>query len=227
MDVMVSVPTPTSVLGVTGATELVTTAGIYSCANVGAATPDYRCWGGGEAALGAGSGHIVENTPIAATALVGLGLTNLHGGGRVMYGIDSTGFVRCWGNPALQECGPLGATEVATPYQYTGLGSATAVVGGGFNFALAITGSGTLHCWGRNAEGECGLGILDSPINPPVTVPGITDATHVAAGDQHACVIRSGGGVWCTGKNERGELGRGYANRFVTENTMGRVLGLP
>jgi alpha-tubulin suppressor-like RCC1 family protein len=44
----------------------------------------------------------------------------------------------------------------------------------------------------------------------PVTMPGVTDAVDVVLGGyQTTCVLRSGGGVRCTGQGTEGQLGNG------------------
>ncbi len=57
-----------------------------------------------------------------------------------------------------------------------------------------------------------------------VTVPGISSATAVAAGGQHACALMNDGTVQCWGDNRYGRLGNGTA----TDNccSRGTVLGI-
>ena len=50
-------------------------------------------------------------------------------------------------------------------------------------------------------------------------------ATLVAGGGDHFCVVRSGGGVWCTGSNVQGQLGNGRT--LSTETSFVRVMGVP
>jgi alpha-tubulin suppressor-like RCC1 family protein len=40
-------------------------------------------------------------------------------------------------------------------------------------------------------------------------VPGLTDVVRLAMGDEHACVVRRDGSVWCWGRNRGGQLGDG------------------
>lgn len=42
-----------------------------------------------------------------------------------------------------------------------------------------------------------------------VTVPGLTDATAIAVGAEHACVLGEMGAVWCWGNGAAGQLGDG------------------
>src|SRR5690606_31897334 len=67
---------------------------------------------------------------------------------------------------------------------------------------------GDLYCWGRNVEGQLGLG--DTELRESPTRVG--NASAVVAGRFTTCAL-IGGGVACTGKNERGELGLGDTRR--------------
>jgi alpha-tubulin suppressor-like RCC1 family protein len=56
----------------------------------------------------------------------------------------------------------------------------------------------------------------------PVTVMGLTNVSEISAGPDsnlgggHTCVRRNDGGIWCWGKNDRGQIGDGTTeNRTV------------
>ena len=51
-------------------------------------------------------------------------------------------------------------------------------------------------CWGNG-------------MTTPYTLSGMSDATAMAAGADHACALRSGGAVSCWGSNDEGQLGNG------------------
>ena len=70
----------------------------------------------------------------------------------------------------------------------------------------------TLWCSGRDSSGELGDGTGSSvPYTSPVQVVDaagpITDATAVAFGYSHGCAVRTGGTVFCWGRNYNGQLG--------------------
>lgn len=73
-----------------------------------------------------------------------------------------------------------------------------------------------LFCWGANAEGQLGQ---DDPFpapGPPSALPlevapGWTFSS-VGPGQGHTCAIRTGGSLYCWGRNSRNELGLGDAS---------------
>ncbi len=67
---------------------------------------------------------------------------------------------------------------------------------------------GTVQCWGDNDNGELGNGTTTNS-SVPVTVSGITNATAVASGMYHTCVVLNDGTLQCWGDNSYGELGNG------------------
>lgn len=89
-----------------------------------------------------------------------------------------------------------------------GIGS----VATGAEHSCAADLEGSVWCWGRNDQGQLGDdSTTDSEI--PVQVVGsggagtLTDIDVVAAGENHACGLRSDDTVWCWGDNANGQLG--------------------
>src|SRR5262249_21424478 len=69
---------------------------------------------------------------------------------------------------------------------------------------------GTAWCWGENNDGELGIGTMTMMgENRPqqVMLPSGTKIAKVAAGNEFACAATEGGGVYCWGGNDNGELG--------------------
>ena len=65
--------------------------------------------------------------------------------------------------------------------------------------------SGSLFCWGSNADGELGVGDqVDRPVATPVSG---NDWTEVVVGETHTCARRTAGSVWCWGDGKLGQLG--------------------
>jgi alpha-tubulin suppressor-like RCC1 family protein len=128
--------------------------------------------------------------------------------------LRSTGQVMCWGIGNVGQRGD-GTTTVnqTTPIQVSGLGSGSGVVaiGAGGRFSCAVLMNGTAQCWGDGYYGQLG----DNQASPrqnrltPVTVSGLTNATAIVGGRDHACALLSNGGMSCWGNGGTGELGDG------------------
>ncbi len=76
----------------------------------------------------------------------------------------------------------------------------------------AITTGGALYCWGWNIAGEDGIGNAIIDQEQPLQVGSATNWIAISLGDPYldadACGI-AGGGLYCWGNNEFGELGNG------------------
>jgi alpha-tubulin suppressor-like RCC1 family protein len=82
----------------------------------------------------------------------------------------------------------------------------------GRHHGCALEHDGTVWCSGANGNGQLGDGTKVDRVTPVQAVDAsgpITDATAIAAGQYHTCAIRTGGTVWCWGRNGSGELGDG------------------
>jgi hypothetical protein len=87
----------------------------------------------------------------------------------------------------------------------------TALAVGGFH-VLAIGSDGQLYTWGRNFEGELGLGTegADQPPTQKVSLPpGVTAWMGIAAGYTHSLAIGNDGSLYAWGANDNGQLGIG------------------
>jgi len=119
----------------------------------------------------------------------------------------------CWGN---NEYGQLGINAVTAPKTSpTGIYAATigSVLGidAGMEHTCAINTSGNAFCWGRNNFGQLGVATSTTYYhNPrsPTNSSGVV-FTSISAGHNHVCAARSGGGAYCWGLNDQGQLGDG------------------
>jgi alpha-tubulin suppressor-like RCC1 family protein len=67
--------------------------------------------------------------------------------------------------------------------------------------SCALRAGGSLMCWGRNTEGQLGLGDTTLRTSPEPVVPAGEAWGAVAVGRFHTCALR-GGAVYCWGENE-------------------------
>lgn len=126
-------------------------------------------------------------------------------------GIHTDGTLWCWGTNRNGEVGVGDTTNRSTPTQVTVPAATgwTSVSAGGFH-TCATRSDGTLYCWGRNANGQLGVGDTTDRYQPAqVTVPATTGWSQVSTGALDTCAVRSDGTLYCWGGNAVGQLGLG------------------
>jgi hypothetical protein len=117
--------------------------------------------------------------------------------------------VQCWGDDDLGQLGSAVTTQCPTsgglfeqtpcsptPVAVPGVTSAVAVASG-LDFACALSGSGSVTCWGGNSMGQLGTSAPIGGFSPPVVVA--TGASALAVGYQSACALGAGGSWECWG----------------------------
>jgi alpha-tubulin suppressor-like RCC1 family protein len=124
------------------------------------------------------------------------------------------GTAACWG---LNNRGQLGVDSTACGSVRQCV-SPLAVAGGhtfrslavGSQTTCGLATTGSAFCWGRNSEGELGIGTVNESgtfAHVPQAVTGGLTFTQLAAGTRHACGLTSSGRLYCWGGDEKGELG--------------------
>ncbi|HYA68075.1 MAG TPA: hypothetical protein VED63_05000, partial [Acidimicrobiales bacterium] len=68
---------------------------------------------------------------------------------------------------------------------------------------------GFVMAWGSDDSGQVGNGAIDSNVESPVTVNGLSGVTAIAAGYFHSLAVLDNGNVEAWGWNQYGELGDG------------------
>jgi len=131
---------------------------------------------------------------------------------------DAGGQIWCWGR---NNSGQLGIGSTSPPLSRAaktllsngnGLADAVHVVAGD-EHACAIRDNGSLWCWGRNADGQLGIGSTQAQTSAhqvigenELPLQGISGAS---AGLQHTCAFDHDGFAWCWGFGNDGQLGNG------------------
>ncbi len=88
----------------------------------------------------------------------------------------------------------------------------------------AVLADGSLYCWGRNDQGQLGLGHTDAiGDDEPASAGGPIDVggpvAQVSPGDHHTCAILVDGSLRCWGFNEVGQLGYGHTQTIGDDET--------
>ncbi|MEX2157052.1 MAG: Ig-like domain-containing protein [Gemmatimonadales bacterium] len=181
------------------------------------------CWGWNQdGQLGDGS-EFSRLIPVAVTGGVTfsvLSATFFH-----TCGVTTSGAAYCWGDNLYGRLG-IGIDspdDSRVPAAVTG-GLAFAVVSTGDAHTCGVTTSGAAYCWGRNYEGQLGVGVTTGPEScstrggtpsvlacstVPVLVAGGLTLSSVSTGRTHSCGLTISGAAYCWGDNGSGQLGNG------------------
>ena len=129
--------------------------------------------------------------------------------------------------PAIVRISFLAPLIVVAVLVFAGLGSKYAraqsiqIAAGASHSCILIDGAHA-KCWGYNVAGQLGNNsAFDQPV--PVNVVGLSgDLARIAAHGNHTCVLTTGGGIKCWGRNYTGELGvPASANSPAPVNVVG------
>lgn len=123
------------------------------------------------------------------------------------------GKISCWGTGANGELGNGAGTDSPTPSATITLpspGTAIAIDAAEQSVCAVLTG-GAVTCWGRDRSDILGNGAAGNQLAPPtpITLPSPGTATAISMGEEHACVVLTGGAVSCWGSDGYGQLGNG------------------
>jgi alpha-tubulin suppressor-like RCC1 family protein len=96
----------------------------------------------------------------------------------------------------------------------------------GWYHACGRKADGTLWCWGRNGSGELGNGMTEFNRSSPVEATAVgRDVAQVSAGDGYTCARKTDGSVWCWGRNNYGQMGRGSTGTGIPTPAPVTLLG--
>jgi len=136
------------------------------------------------------------------------------------------GRLKCWGSNSRGQLG-LGDTDnrgddrdemgVNLPLVDLGTGRSVLSVGVGSQHTCALLDDRRVKCWGRNGNGQLGLGDTDDRGDtagemgddlPAVTLGAGDQVLQLMVGNAHNCVRLAGNSVKCWGNNDNGQLGQ-------------------
>lgn len=190
------------------------------------------CWGDtlhGQTGPDAGED---AHGPVAVSGLSGV--QDIAAGFLHTCAVDVGGAVWCWGNA---DDGRLGGApdsgDEAGMVRVNGLDGPATAVSAGVAHSCALLADGTVMCWGSNRFGQLGDGTTGGRPTPDRVIGLAEKVVEVAAGDHFTCARSEGGGVWCWGWNDLGQLGQGSFDGpaepggFSASTRPVRVGGLP
>jgi alpha-tubulin suppressor-like RCC1 family protein len=178
------------------------------------------CWGlntSGQAGNPATAAHFLVPTAVTSQATITAGYTHSCA--------ISNGQAYCWGDNSDGELGNGSTTSSSVPVAVVTSGVLSGVtltqITAGFFFTCALSSTGTVYCWGFNADGELGNNsTANSSVPVAVTtsgaLTGLTVTQITADSGFNACALGSNGAAYCWGKNSDGQLG----NNTVTSSSV-------
>jgi alpha-tubulin suppressor-like RCC1 family protein len=140
------------------------------------------------------------------------------------------GGVRCWGKGAGGRLGTgsvagIGDNETPAAIPDVVLGGRAVQITAGHTHTCALLDTGTVRCWGDNAEGQLGYGhtrdIGDD--EAPASAGDVTldePVTQVVAGSEFTCALLASGRVRCWGDRPEGQTGHGLDGRNIGDDEV-------
>ena len=161
------------------------------------------CWGrNSNSELGLGSG-VAEQ--LRSPSRVGTSLyRSVVAGQSHTCAITREGQIACWGDDPDADgdagpCGLPGSMRIDVPTVIDARTDWLELATDTFH-SCAIRSDNTLHCWGRNIEGQFGLGDRSTQHQTPTQVGTDSDWIHVGVGRFYTCAQKRDASVWCTGR---------------------------
>ena len=93
----------------------------------------------------------------------------------------------------------------------------------GYYHTITLSNDGTAHSFGRNFDGQLGLGHYND-VSLPTPIPNLPKISMVSCGSRFAVCVDYEGFLWSFGENNCGELGTGNTKPF---NVPQKILEIP
>ena len=206
----------------------------FSCALL--LTGEVKCWGkndygqlgiGNTNSIGDGTGEMGNNltaVPFSSTIKV----QSLGAGGINTCATLTNGTVKCWGQNSSGQLGQGNTTDVgSTTSSMLSLNhirlrqERSRAIYSGMGHTCAILEDHKIQCWGKNDNGQLGLGDTTNRGDnsnemgqnlPYVDLGSGAQVMQLALGSNHTCALLETGVVKCWGDNYYGQLGKDNRN---------------
>lgn len=118
------------------------------------------------------------------------------------------GRVACWGNNQGGQANPRERTFGIDPLGPTVVDGLPKVeeIAAGYGHTCVLTADRRVFCWGKNNEGECGVGDEADFVTTPREVPGLVEILGISTAKLTTCAS-DGVSVFCWGEAKWGQLG--------------------
>ncbi len=198
---------PVQVSGLTGPTAI--SAG-YTISMALVSDGTVRVWGTGlHGELGQGQFGDHSYTPIKVMGLANV--VSVSADFEEPNALKSDGTIWMWGWNNLGQLGNGNTTDQSLPGQVLGLPKMIFAGPTGDRNNCGLGSDHSVWTWGRNYNGQLGIGTADQNPHPlPVQVPAFGaggTVVSVQTPDWHSLALRSDGTLWGWGANDHGQLG--------------------
>ncbi|MDF1654214.1 MAG: hypothetical protein P1U34_03795 [Coxiellaceae bacterium] len=171
-----------------------------------------KCWGKNTSGqLGNGS-TVNSYDPVDAHNLEGT-VTALTSGSNHTCALLKNGQMQCWGSNEHGQLGDSTFTNRLQPTAVSDLSNDTQYVvsiNAGQETSCALLSDGAMKCWGKNGDGQVGIGHTSNAEVKPQQVLGLTSGVAaISVGGAHTCAMLQNGSEDCWGLNNKGQLGIG------------------
>jgi len=147
---------------------------------------------------------------------------NIGAGQYHVLATKTDGTLWSWGANGNGQLGLGNITYYSSPKQVGALTTWLKISSGGYNFNLATKTDGTLWSWGRNSNGQLGLGNTTAR-SSPVQVGALTTWSNITCGEYCAIATKTDGTLWSWGNNSFGQLGLGNTTYYSSPKQVGAL----
>jgi alpha-tubulin suppressor-like RCC1 family protein len=142
-------------------------------------------------------------------------VTKVASGAHHTLALTSDGKIYAWGDPESGKLGRILATrnkdKQALMIEKVGAKDAVDIFAGNHH-SFYINSKNQIYAWGLNNHGQLGVGHKEN-IAMPALVSAISGPDHqimmIAGGEHHSIAVSREGKVYCWGRNDEGQCGRG------------------
>ncbi|MDF1759966.1 MAG: hypothetical protein P1U40_05475 [Coxiellaceae bacterium] len=174
-----------------------------------------ECWGKNQSGQ-IGDGSTAERREPVRVHGLPTSVTALTSGSNHTCALLKNGQIRCWGSNEHGQLGDSSFTNRLHPTAVSDLSNDTqhvVSINAGQETSCALLSDGGMKCWGKNGDGQLGIGHTSNAEAKPQQVFGLTSGVAaISVGGAHTCAMLQNGSEDCWGLNNKGQLGIGSSD---------------